>query len=104
MRGFSVGAYMVGTWYIAKKSVLFIRTYVFGWDITDLRNKNNIFLRYLHKRYDEFVVLIILASISAVFNIILGLFCGTVGEIISTVDLLLSILSTYFLVKEMESL
>lgn len=93
---------MVGTWYITKKSFSFIRTYVFGWDVTDLRNKNNVLIRYLHKRYDEFVVLIILASISTVFNIVLGLFCGTVGEIICTVDMLLSILSTYFLVKEME--
>lgn len=93
---------MVGSFYIGKKTFKFIKNYVFGWDVTDLRNKENVVIRYLHSKYDEFAVLIMLAGISAVFNIILGLFCGTVGEIISLVDILLSILSTYFLVKECE--
>lgn len=93
---------MIGSFYIGKKSFRFIKNYVFGWDVTDLRNKENVVIRYLHSKYDEFAVLIILACISAVFNIILGLFCGKIGEIISTMDILLSILSAYFLVKECE--
>jgi len=93
---------MIGSFYIGKKTFKFIKNYVFGWDVTDLRNKENVVIRYLHKKYDEFTVLIILACIGGIFNIILGLFCGKIGEIISTIDILLSILSAYFIVKESE--
>lgn len=91
---------MIGTFNVCTKVLKLIKTYVFGWDVTDLRNESNVVIRYLRKRYDEFAVLMMLAGISAVFNLILGLFCGQIGQIISYIDLLMSILSAYLLVSE----
>lgn len=91
---------MLGIWYCTTKVLKTIKVYVFGWDITDLRSEHNVVIKYLNSKYDEFIVLMILAGFSAVFNITVCLLFGTIGQVITLVDTMLSILCTILLLNE----
>lgn len=80
-------------------TVKFLKVYGLGFDVTQLRNNDNKIIKYLNSHYDEMIVLVILYSLSAVIDLVLCLWLGEIGQIISAIDQALSVLSSYFILK-----